>query len=389
MRDLAQVRRIPVTSAGDSKHNYLSGTASKFMLTKDIAHALAGRLEGDGAIEIDRLVHPTRAERPTDLAVAISPNAAATLGESNAHAVVVCAAHPAPSRSFRAVIAVDETRLTLAKLTALFDQGPAHVKGVHPTAVIAPDATLGEGVSIGAYAVVGPGSRIGAGTTILPHVTIGADVTIGAQAMFHSGVRIGHGCTIGDRVIVHANAVIGSDGFSFAPGLASAGAATPGATLTRIHSLGSVVIGDDVEIGACSTIDRATLECTWIGRGTKIDNHVHIGHNVRIGENCVLCGMVGISGSVTIGNRVRLGGGVGIGDHVNIGDDATVAAGSGVGSNVAAGVVVSGYPALPHQRTLEHLQYLGRQKRLHGKVEELSLRLKTLEESIRNGDRPA
>ncbi len=188
--------------------------------------------------------------------------------------------------------------MALAKLTALFDPGPPHECGVHPTALVAADAIIGEGVSIGPYAVVGPRSRIGAGTTIMPQVTVGADAAIGAQCLLHSGVRIGHGCRLGDRVIVHANAVIGADGFSFAPDLMSASAFTAGVKVTRVHSLGNVEIGDDVEIGACTTIDRATLESTRIGRGSKIDDHVHIGHNVVIGESCILCGMVGISGSV-------------------------------------------------------------------------------------------
>jgi UDP-3-O-[3-hydroxymyristoyl] glucosamine N-acyltransferase len=227
--------------------------------------------------------------------------------------------------------------------------------------------------------MVGPRSRIGTNTTIMPHVTIGADVTIGAGGMVYSGVRIGDRTVIGDRVIAHANAVIGSDGFSFAPDLNSPDVFTHGVMVTRVHSLGSVEIGDDVEIGACTTIDRATLENTRIGRGTKIDNHVHIGHNVSIGESCVLCGMVGISGSVTIGDRVRLGGGVGVGDHVRIGDEAVVAAGSGVASNVQAGAFVSGYPALPHNRSLENILYAGRQKRLHEKVERIVSRLDAIE----------
>jgi len=345
------------------------------MRTKDIAEALAGRLDGDGAIEIDRLVHPARAERPSDLALAISADAVAALGGSKAQAVVVSAEHPVPSGSFRAVITTGEARLALAKLTALFDRGPAREKGVHPTAIVSPDASLGEGVSIGAYATVGPRSRIGAGTTIMPQVTIGADVAIGARGMFYSGVRIGDRTSIGDRAIVHANAVIGSDGFSFAPDMMSAAAFTSDVTLTRVHSLGNVAIGDDVEIGAGTTIDRATLETTRIGRGTKIDNHVHIGHNVTIGESCIVCGMVGISGSVTIGDRVRFGGGVGVADHLHIGDQAVVAARSAVAGNVAAGAFMSGYPAQPHRRTLEQFVYSSRQKRLHEKVEDLASRL--------------
>ncbi len=353
------------------------------MQIKDIALALGARLEGDGGLEVDRLVHPERAERPSDLALAMSGGAAAALAHSKALAVVVSAKNSVPRGSFKAEIIVDDPRLALARLTALFDPGPAHGPGVHPTAIIAPDATLGEGVSIGAYAVVGLRSRVGAGAVILPHVTIGADVVIGADGLLHSGVRLGDRVTLGDRVIIHANSVIGSDGFSYAPDLTSPTAFVPGVVVTRVHSLGTVAIEDDVEIGAGTTIDRSTIETTRIGRGTKIDNHVHIGHNVVIGESCVICGMVGISGSVRIGSRVRLGGGVGVGDHVHIGDEAIIAAGSGVASNVPAGASLSGYPALPHQRTLEHLLYLGRQKRLHGKVDEMTARLNALEQLIR------
>jgi UDP-3-O-[3-hydroxymyristoyl] glucosamine N-acyltransferase len=353
------------------------------MLTKDIAQELGARLDGDQAIEIDRIVHPDRAERPSDLAIAISAEAASLLSRSKALAVVIAEARPLPSGSFPAVIAVKETRIALAKLTALFDPGPVQQPGVDPTALVAADAVIGEGVSIGPYAVVGARSCIDSGTTILPHVTVGADATIGAHCLLYPGVRVGHGCSLGDRVIIHANAVIGADGFSFAPDLMSAIAFTAGVQVTRIHSLGNVEIGDDVEIGACTTIDRATLESTRIGRGSKIDDHVHIGHNVVIGESCIICGMVGISGSVIIGDRVRLGGGVGIGDHVRIGEQAVVAAGSGVATNVPAGAFVSGYPALPHRRTLEQQLYLGRQKRLHDKVAAVASRLDALERTTK------
>jgi UDP-3-O-[3-hydroxymyristoyl] glucosamine N-acyltransferase len=314
----------------------------------------------------------------------MSGDAVTALAHSRARSAVVSAKHSAPTGSLMAVVAVDDPRLALARLTALFDPGPAHAEGVHPTAIVAPDASLGAGVSVGAYTVIGPRGRIGDNTVILSHVTVGADVAIGADSLIHPGVRIGDRVTLGARAIVHANAVIGADGFSFAPDMTSPTAFVPGLVLTRIHSLGTVEIGDDVEIGAGTTIDRSTLETTRIGRGTKIDNHVHIGHNVAIGESCILCGMVGISGSVTIGDRVRLGGGVGVADHVRIGDEAVVIARSGVASNIPAGAFVSGYPALPHQRTLENLQYLGRQKRLHAKVDDINARLATIERSIRN-----
>lgn len=350
------------------------------MRTKDIADALAGRLDGDGTIDVDRVVHPARAERASDLALAVNAAAVTALNGTKAEAVVVSAQHPVPSGSFRAIITTGDARLTLARLTALFDRGPSRDKGVHPTAVVAADAKLGEGVNIGPCAVVGSRSRIGAGTVVMPHVTIGADVVVGAQSLLHAGVCIGDHCALGDRVIVHANAVIGSDGFSFAPDLMSAAAFSAGVKLSRVHSLGNVVIGDDVEIGACTTIDRATLESTRIGNGTKIDNQVHIGHNVSVGESCLICGKVGISGSVVVGHRVRIGGGVGIGDHLRVGDEAIIGAGSGVASNVPAGVFVLGAPAQPHSRAMEQIVYAGRQKRLHEKVEKLASRLEALEQ---------
>ena len=349
------------------------------MRTQDIAEALAGRLDGDGAIEVDRVVHPARAERTTDLALAVNASAVAALAGSKARAVVISTEHPVPSGSFPAIITAGEPRMALAKLTALFDCGPSQATGIHPTAIVAPDAVLGPSVTIGPYSVVGPRSRIGAGTVIMSHVTIGADVTIGTQGLIHAGARIGDRCVIGDRIIMHANAVIGSDGFSFAPDLMSAVAFTAGVKLSRVHSLGNVEIGDDVEVGASSTIDRATLEATRIGSGTKIDNQVHVGHNVSIGESCLVCGKVGISGSVTIGNRVRIGGGVGIGDHLAIGDEAVIGAGSAVVTNIDARSFVSGYPAVEHSRAMERYIYASRLKRMYEKVDKMVSRLDALE----------
>jgi UDP-3-O-[3-hydroxymyristoyl] glucosamine N-acyltransferase len=352
------------------------------MLINAIARELDAKLDGDGAIEIDRLVHPDRASRPSDLALAMGGDAEAALTRTKARAVVVAGAKPAPERDFAAVLTVKEPRMALARLTALFDPGPAQGEGIHPSAVISADAEVGSDVSIGPFVVVGPRSHIGAGSVILSHVTIGGEVTIGAGGLIHPGVRIGDRVRIGERAILHPNVCIGIDGFSFAPDMTSPVAFKPGLVLTRIHSLGTVEIGDDVEIGAATTIDRATIEATRVGKGTKIDNHVHIGHNVTIGEACIVCGMAGISGSVKIGDRVRLAGGVGIADHVTIGDEAVVAAGSGVGSNVAPGSFVSGVPAQPHNKTAEQFLYLGRQKRLHGKVDELGTRLSALEQAI-------
>jgi len=348
------------------------------MLLRDVARALSAQVIGDDSLLIERIVHPADVRGATDLAVAMSDDSFAALGECRAHAVVISAASTPPSDQFRGIVVTDKVRQSMAILTRLFGAGPSRVPGVHPTAVIADDAVLEPGVSVGAFVVVGERATIGANGVVFPHVTIGADVTIGRDAVLHPGVRIGERVELGDRVIVHANAVIGSDGFSFLPGAGGSGSA---AGPQRVHSLGRVMIGDDVEIGAGTTIDRATLAATRIGNGTKIDNLVQVGHNVTIGEHCLICGMVGISGSVRIGDRVQVGGGAGIADHVHIGSDVLIAAGSGVGSNVAPGLVVSGYPARKHDRTLEAHVYLGRQKALHTKVGDLQGRIEHLEKA--------
>jgi UDP-3-O-[3-hydroxymyristoyl] glucosamine N-acyltransferase len=347
------------------------------MLVREVAEALSARLVGDGSLEIERIVHPADADRPSDLAIAMSPESFAALSNSQAVAAVVSAKQPEVPSRVKSVIIPEHERAALARLTALFDGGPAHAAGIDKSAIVAPDAEIHPSVSVGPFVVIGPRTRIGAGTLILPQVTIGADVTIGERSLIFSGVRIGDRVAIGARAIVHYNATVGSDGFSFLP--------VPSSPVpARVHSLGRVVIGNDVEIGAGATIARATLESTQIGDGTKIDNLVHIGHNVKIGKGCLICGLAGISGSVTIEDGVVIGGGVGIADHLTIGARAQVAAGSGVGTNVPPGTVVSGYPAIAHDKNLEMYMYSRRQRALHDRVEKLKAKVEALERSQRD-----
>ena len=351
------------------------------MLVRDVAQALSAQVLGDGSLPIERLVHPAAADRPSDLAVAMTSESFSALANSKAQVAVVLGKNAPPRDKLKAIIVTQDERPALARLTAMFDDGPVRMPGIHPSAIIAPDATIGEDVSIGAYVVIGPRSRIGARSVVLSQVTIGADVTIGQSGMIHPGVRIADRVSMGDRVIIQSNAVIGSDGFSFASEDLSSNLA--GGSPGRIHSLGTVIIGNDVEIGAGTCVDRATLEATRIGNHTKIDNLVQIAHNVRIGEGSLICGMVGISGSATIGNRVIVGGGAGISDHVRIGDDARVAAKSGVGTSVAEKVAVSGYPAMPHARTGEVMLFLGRHKRILQDIETSKARLEALEKKLK------
>ena len=354
------------------------------MKLSDIAKALRAEVTGDGTLELTRAVHPADAKGKGDLAVALTGDTGDALASTRAGAAVVKPGIEAPAGMATIAFAGHE-RMALSILTGLFDAGPDHGKGIHPTAFVSPDAKVTESVSIGPFATVGPGSIVGAGTIVLASATIGAGAAIGRDCLIHSGARIGDRVQIGDRVIIHANAVIGSDGFSFIPVRNPDGSRNPIDAPVRIHSLGTVILADDVEVGASTTIDRGTLRDTTIGRGTKIDNQVQIAHNATIGENCLICGSAGVAGSVVIGDRVILGAGAGVADHVTIASDGTVAAMSGTASNVASGTVVSGTPATPHGTSMERYVNVGRLKVLYPKVDDLKKRVEALEKGDKGG----
>jgi UDP-3-O-[3-hydroxymyristoyl] glucosamine N-acyltransferase len=213
--------------------------------------------------------------------------------------------------------------------------------GTHPTAVIHPEARV-DAASVGPYCVIGAGTVVGEGTRLGPLVTLGCDVTIGRDCLLHAQVAVREGCRVGDRVIVHSAAVIGSDGFGYIHG--------PGGA-RKVPQIGIVDVGDDVEIGAAATIDRATTGRTVIGAGTKIDNQVQIAHNVVVGRGCALSAQTGVAGSCELGDGVIAGGQVGIADHLKIGPGARIGARSGIIKDVAAGQTVFGYPALDFQES--------------------------------------
>lgn len=366
----------------------------KSYTTKAIAEALEGELIGKSDMVIERLSHPADINGARDLALAMDKKLEPLLENTQARAVVLSKDSSFERGKMDACIIVSRPRLAIAKLTKLFaEEIPAPV-GIHPSAVIEEGAEIGANVSIGAFSYIAAGARIGANSVLHPQTYIGHHAVIGANALIYPGVRIGSKVQIGARAIIHFNASIGADGFSFVtPQMGSVEAAkSTGAVgeatnteLVRIASLGAVVIGDDVEIGANSTIDRGTIVSTRIGNGTKIDNQVQIGHNVTVGENCMICGRVGIAGSAQIGNRVVLGGAVGIADHIKIGDDAVAMAMSGIAGNVAARTVVGGYPAAPREKLVENHFYFGRIKHYVKKIEDFAARLDRLEENGKSG----
>jgi UDP-3-O-[3-hydroxymyristoyl] glucosamine N-acyltransferase len=351
---------------------------------RELATALRAELTGDGDLVIRSINHPAAAG-PDDLALALEREALEALAESPARAALLLRGSAAPAR-LAGALHVEHPRYALATLTRLFAERPHLPAGIHPTAVVDPTAEVAPPTAIGPFVQIGANTSIGPGATILGQASIGAGARIGADALIYPGVRIGERVQIGDRAILHNNASIGADGFSFAtpdPG----GRPPPGEPpISRIASLGTVILGDDVEVGANSCIDRATIEATTIGSGTKIDNLVMIGHNNKIGCNCLIAGRVGISGSCRIGDRVILAGGVGIADHVVIGDDAIVLAASQVGSSrIAPGAVMLGIPAVTREKFFEQFRLQARLRQLFADVAELKTRLKPAKKDAGGG----
>lgn len=359
----------------------------------DIARALGADLVGDGSVVVATVAHPLLAEGADTLALATDETAELALSETRAVSAVVVSGREAALAPLKGGIVVSRPRYALAQLLEMFARPPVVESGVHPSAIVHPTATIGADVSIGAGCHIGPGTTIGGRTCVLPHVTLGADVTVGEDSLIHAGVRIGDRCVLGHRVIVHPNAVIGSDGFGFVTpekGSVESAKATgrvesTNVALVRVNSIGIVVIDDDVEIGAGTCVDRGTVGVTRIGRGTKIDNLVQIGHNSTIGENCLIAGTCGLSGSVTLGDRVSLGGGVGVSDHISIGDDAVIVARSGVATSVPPRQVWGGFLAAPWQDATQDLFSTRRVPRMLRDLDDLRQRLARLEQRM-NGD---
>ena len=263
-------------------------------------------------------------------------------------------------------IRVQNPSLAFATLIEKFAPAPVRfAPGVHASAVIGRDVTLGEGVSVQPFVVIEDGASIGSGSVIGAHGYIGHGAKLGADCLLHPRVTVGTSCVIGHRVILHSGVVLGSDGFGFE---FSAG------KHVKIPQIGIVQIDDDVEIGANTTIDRARFGRTWIGEGTKIDNLVQIAHNVVIGRHSLVVALTGIAGSVKIGNYVTIAGQVGIVGHIEIGDQAIVAAKSGISKNIPAKEVVWGSPSLPMREAKEQLALVRRLPKLYDRVKRLESR---------------
>ena len=322
--------------------NSISGDGASTITAEAIAALVSGELIGDGTVAVSGVAPLDRASEG-DLSILSSAKYATMLAGTRAGIVLVDPEFRDVAGPPRARIIVKEPlEKLLLLLPRLYPERPP-APGVAATARIGKNAVLGAGVSVGEYVVIGEGARLGDGVTIGAHCVIGDGVSIGERALLWPGVTVYPDATLGARTIVHSGARIGSDGFGY---VFREGAHN------KIPHVGRCIIGDDVEIGANSTVDRGSIDDTVIGSGTKIDNLVHIAHNVRVGEKCLVMAQVGVAGSATIGDGVILAGQAGIAGHVSIGAGARIAAQAGVFGDIPPGETWSGYPARPHKESL-------------------------------------
>ena len=332
-----------------------------------LAEMVGGQVRGNADLLISG-VAPLDQAGAGELSFLANPKYRKQLEATRAAAVIV---HPSLDGVIaRPLLLCANPYLAFARLLAYFHPSPEHPPGVQAgamvdaTAIIAPDATVSAGC------VVGAGVRIGKGTVLHPNVTIYPQAEIGHDCLVHAGVVIRERCVLGDRVILQPNVVIGSDGFGFAP---------DGQRYEKILQVGRVIVEDDVEIGAGSCIDRGTLGDTRIGRGTKLDNLVQIGHNVQVGEDCLLVAQTGIAGSTQVGRHCTFGGQAAVAGHLTIGDNVTIAARGGASNDVAPDQVMAGVPLVPHREWLKSAMTMTHLPEMRRELRQLRQRLLELE----------
>ena len=331
------------------------------------------RLEGNGDVEIRRVAGIERAG-PGDLTFVANPRYIALLGHTRASAVILSSAQSSTAPAPAAVLRSDNPYQSFAVAVAILTHIIPPAKGVDRLSAVAPDATLGVDVSIGPFVTIGSGARIGARTTIYPNAVIGPGARIGDDCIIHAHVSVRERVQIGHRVIVQDGAVLGSDGFGFVK-------QADGSHL-KIPQHADVVIEDDVEIGANTTIDRPAVGETRIRAGAKIDNLVQIAHGVTVGARSLVAGQVGIAGSTTVEDDVVLAGQVGVAGHITIGKGVVATAQTGIPNSVAPGELVSGYPAIANRDWLKSSAIFRHLPALKQRVAELERRIAELEEKL-------
>lgn len=338
-----------------------------------LAERLGGRLEGDGSAVIEGMAG-LREAGPGDVSFLANPKYASAVADTRAAAVIVAEGWSGTARC--AIIRVKNPDSAFAKVAEIYGPKPIPFKpGIHESAVVASDAVIGKDAYIGPNCVVEPGAKIGARTVLVANVYIGHSTVIGEDGKLYPSVSVRESVKIGDRVIVQNGAVIGSDGFGFVR--------EPGGW-KKIPQLGIVEIGNDVEIGANVTIDRARFGKTVIENGVKLDNLIQIAHNVRVGENTAMAAQTGIAGSANIGKNCMFGGQSGASGHVTVGDNCMIGTKTGVVSDIEDKSYVMGFPAVPHGKFKRSHVALQQLPEMRITVMELKERIKGLEAEVEN-----
>ncbi len=332
---------------------------------RELAEFLGGTVVGNGDIVIEEVRGLAEAGK-NNITFAVDPYLE-FLPQVHAGAVMVEKEVPCGDNT---LVLVENPRLAFSKLLVLFHPRHTVAQGVHPTVVQGEAVEIGKNTAVMAYAVLGSHIRIGDDCTIYPHVFIGDNVVIGKGTVIYPGAVIHENTVLGENDVIRAHAVIGGEGFGFA---------TKDGKHTRIPQIGNVAIGDDVEIGACTTIDNGTLGSTQVKRGTKIDNLVHLGHNVEIGEDCFLIAQTGIAGSTKAGNHCIFAGQTGCNGHISICDNAIFAGKSGITGNITEPGTYAGFPLRPHMEWSRTEVYIKHLPELAKKVKALEKKLAELE----------
>jgi UDP-3-O-[3-hydroxymyristoyl] glucosamine N-acyltransferase len=336
---------------------------------KELAEWVSGTVVGDGEVEISGVgaIEEAQAGEITFLA---NPKYLPKLSETHASAIIVS---KEVTQADKPLLSVTNPYLAFAKILTLFSHQPYQPKGVDSNTWISPTAKLGKDLTLYPFVYIGDHCSIEDRVTLYPGVYVGENSRIGEDSVLHSNVSIYSGTIIGKRVILHSGVVVGSDGFGYVK---------EGNRNVKIPQVGSVVIEDDVEIGANVTIDRATLGSTIIRRGVKIDNLVQVAHNVAIGEDSIIVAQVGISGSTTIGKNVTLAGQVGVVGHIEIGDNVMVGAQAGVTHDLPANQGYVGSPAIPHREFLRAITVFPKLPEMRKTLLDIERRLKKMEEAL-------
>ncbi len=328
-----------------------------------IASLVRGKVEGDGEAKVSSFAKIEEG-RPGAISFLANPKYTHYIYDTKSSIVLVADSFVAERPVTATLIRVPNPYETVSELMEMVAKvTQQHPSGIESPSYVAQNAVLGEDIYVGAFAYIGENAHIGKGVKIYPQSYIGQGVTIGDDTIIYPGVKIYKGCRIGARVILHSGVVIGADGFGFAP--------KQDGSYHKIPQMGIVEIADDVEIGANTTIDRATMGSTRVGQGTKLDNLIQVAHNVEIGKNTVMAAQAGVAGSAKVGDNCMIGGQVGIAGHISVGNMVSVGAQSGIPNNVKDGSRIMGYPAIPAGDFMRQVAYLRRLAALFDDVSSL------------------